>query len=114
LLEFIGYHDISIVIKKLMNEIIHPDDLQKLLNSEEGKEIEFRIITNEGKLKWLQGKRLNQHDEKGNLISFRFWLEDVTEKKAYELLIYELNINFLNYTTDTQQNIELLLKTCLK
>ncbi len=114
LLEFIGYQDIKIVNKKLMDEIIHPDDLKRLLNSEDGKEIEFRIITNEGKLKWLQGKRLNQYDEKGNLISFRLWLEDVTEKKAYELLIYELNINFLNYTTDTQQNIELLLKTCLK
>ncbi len=114
LLEFIGYQDINIVNKKLMDEIIHPDDLKRLLNSEEGKEIEFRIFTNEGKMKWLQGKRLNQHDEKGNLISFRLWLEDVTEKKIYEELIYELNINFLNYTTDTQQNIELLLKTCLK
>ncbi|MBY8987875.1 MAG: PAS domain S-box protein, partial [Candidatus Lokiarchaeota archaeon] len=114
LLEFIGYQDISEVNEKLLNEIIHPDDLQKLLNSEEGKEIEFQIITKQGKLKWLQGKRLNQYDEKGKLISFRLWLEDVTEKKMYEELIYELNINFLNYTTDTQQNIELLLKTCLK
>ena len=114
LLEFIGYQDIKIVNKKLMNEIIHPDDLLKLLNSEEGKEIEFRIITNEEKIKWLQGKRLNQYNENGNLISFRLWLEDVTEKKIYEELIYELNINFLNYTTDTKQNIELLLKTCLK
>jgi len=114
LLEFIGYQDINIVNKKFMDEIIHPDDLFRLLNSEEGKEIEFRIITNESKIKWLQGKRLNQHDENGNLISFRLWLEDVTEKKIYEELIYELNINFLNYTTDTQQNIELLLKTCLK
>ncbi|MFW9952851.1 MAG: ATP-binding protein, partial [Candidatus Thorarchaeota archaeon] len=114
LLEFIGYQDVSIVNEKLLNEIIHPDDLQKLLNSEEGKEIEFRIVTKQGKLKWLQGKRLNQYDDKGKLISFRLWLEDVTEKKMYEELIYELNINFLNYTTDTQQNIELLLKTCLK
>jgi len=114
LLEFIGYQDISIVNEKLLNEIIHPDDLQKLLNSEEGKEIEFRIVTKQGKIKWLQGKRLNQHDNKGQLISFRMWLEDVTEKNMYEKLILELNINFLNYTTDTQQNIELLLKTCLK
>ena len=114
LLEFIGYEDISVVNKKLLNEIIHPDDLLKLLNSEEGKETEFRIVTKQGKIKWLQGKRLNQYNEEGNLISFRLWLEDVTEKKLYEELIYELNINFLNYTADTQQNIELLLKTCLK
>ncbi|GAH26279.1 unnamed protein product, partial [marine sediment metagenome] len=59
--EFIGYQDISIVNEKLLNEIIHPDDLQKLLNSEEGKEIEFRIVTKQGKIKWLQGKRLNQY-----------------------------------------------------
>ena len=114
LLEFIGYQDVDYVNKKLMDEIIHPDDLLKLLNSEEGKDIEFRIVTNKGKIKWLQGKRLNQYDDKDNLISFRLWLEDVTEKKIYEELIYELNINFLNYTTDIQQNIELLLKTCLK
>jgi PAS domain S-box-containing protein len=114
LLEFIGYQDISIVNEILLNEIIHPDDLKKLLNSEEGKEIEFRIVTKLEKIKWLQGKRLNQYDEKNKLISFRLWLEDVTEKKMYEELIYELNINFLNYTTDTQQNIELLLMTCLK
>ncbi len=114
LLEFIGYQDVYYVNKKLMDEIIHPDDLLKLLNSEEGKDIEFRIVTNKGKIKWLQGKRLNQYDDKDNLISFRLWLEDVTEKKIYEELIYELNINFLNYTPDIQQNIELLLKTCLK
>ncbi len=114
LLEFIGYQDVDYVNKKLMDEIIHPDDLLKLLNSEEGKDIEFRIVTNKGKIKWLQGKRLNQYDDRDNLISFRLWLEDVTEKKMYEELIYELNINFLNYTTDIQQNIELLLKTCLK
>jgi len=114
LLEFIGYQDVSIVNEILLNEIIHPDDLKKLLNSEEGKEIEFRIVTKLGKIKWLQGKRLNQYNEKHKLISFRLWLEDVTEKKMYEELIYELNINFLNYTTDTRQNIELLLKTCQK
>ena len=114
LLEFIGYQDVDFVNKKLMDEIIHPRDLLKLLNSEEGKDIEFRIVTNKGKIKWLQGKRLNQYDDKDNLISFRLWLEDVTDKKMYEELIYELNINFLNYTTDIQQNIELLLKTCLK
>jgi signal transduction histidine kinase len=32
----------------------------------------------------------------------------------YEELIYELNINFLNFTTNIQTNIQLLLKTCLK
>lgn len=32
----------------------------------------------------------------------------------YEELIYELNVNFLNFTTDIQNNIQLLLNTALK
>ncbi|MFX0180664.1 MAG: sensor histidine kinase, partial [Candidatus Hodarchaeota archaeon] len=49
-----------------------------------------------------------------NLISFRLWLEDVSEKKMYEKLIYELNIDFLSFSTDIQQNIISLLKTSNK
>ena len=86
----------------------------KLLKSSEGMDLEFRIYTKEGKLKWLHGKRSDQYDENGILTLFRLWVEDVTEKKMYEELIYELNINFLNFTTNTQRNIQLLLNTCLK
>ncbi|TFG24150.1 MAG: HAMP domain-containing histidine kinase, partial [Promethearchaeota archaeon] len=102
------------IYTKLIEDIIHPDDVKKLFRSSEDKELEFRIISKDGKLKWLKGKKSNQYDEKGEIISFRLWLEDVTEKKMYEELIYELNINFLNFTTNIQTNIQLLLKTCLK
>lgn len=114
LLDIMGYNEIKKVNEKLMEEIIHPDDLQKVFHSEEDRDLEFRIVTKEGKIKWLHGRRLNQYDDKGEIIRFRLWLEDTTEKKLYEELIYELNINFLNFTTDIQQNIEMLLKTCLK
>ena len=114
LLDIIGYKDIENVSEKLVEEAIHPDDLKKVFHSEEDRDLEFRILTKEGKLKWLHGRRLNQYNEKREIIKFRLWLEDITEKKLYEELIYELNINFLNFTTDIQQNIEMLLKTCLK
>ena len=114
LLELVGYEDKKTIYTKLIEDIIHPDDVKKLFRSSEDKELEFRIISKDGKLKWLKGKKSNQYDEAGDIISFRLWLEDVTEKKLYEELIYELNINFLNFTTNIQTNIQLLLKTCLK
>lgn len=113
LIEIMGYQENEFLYENL-NKIIHPDDFMKLLKSNEGMDLEFRIITKEGKLKWLHGKRSDQYNENGTLILFRLWVEDVTEKKMYEELIYELNINFLNFTTNTQRNIQLLLNTCLK
>ena len=114
LLEIIGYETIETVNRDLLDKIIHPDDVKKLFRSTEDKDLEFRIKSKDGKIKWLQGNRTNQYDEKGNLISFRIWLEDVSEKKMYEKLIYELNIDFLSFSTDIQQNIISLLKTCNK
>lgn len=52
--------------------------------------------------------------ENNEIIGIRVWLDDITEKKMYEELIYELNINFLNFTADIRNNIELLLNTGLK
>jgi PAS domain S-box-containing protein len=114
LLELVGYQEKKAIYKKLIEEIIHPDDVKRLFRSSEDKELEFRIISKDEKLKWLKGKKSNQYNEAGEIKSFRLWLEDVTEKKMYEELIYELNINFLNFTTNIQTNIQLLLKTCLK
>jgi len=114
LIEIMGYQETEFIYDNLANKIIHPDDFLKILKSSEGMDLEIRIITKKGKLKWLHGKRSDQYDDEGNLILFRLWVEDITEKKMYEELIYELNINFLNFTTNTYKNIQLLLNTCLK
>jgi len=114
LIEIMGYQATEFIYDNLANKIIHPDDFLKIVRSSEDMDLEIRIITKEGKLKWLHGKRSDQYDEAGNLILFRLWVEDITEKKMYEQLIYELNINFLNFTTNTHKNIQLLLNTCLK
>lgn len=114
LIDIMGYQETEFIYDNLANKIIHPDDFLKILRSSEGMDLEIRIITKKGKLKWLHGKRSDQYDDEGNLILFRLWVEDITEKKMYEELIYELNINFLNFTTNTHKNIQLLLNTCLK
>ncbi|MHA1376638.1 MAG: PAS domain-containing protein, partial [Promethearchaeota archaeon] len=101
LIDIMGYQETEFIYDNLANDIIHPDDFLKIVRSSEGMDLEIRIITKKGKLKWLHGTRSDQHDDEGNLILFRLWVEDITEKKMYEELIYELNINFLNFTTDT-------------
>jgi PAS domain S-box-containing protein len=114
LLEIIGYSREELNDLTIRNKIIHPKDLPKLMETNEEMELEFRIIDKNGKLKWVSGKRIPNFDEYDNLISSRLWLDDITEKKMYEELIYELNVNFLNFTANIQNNIQLLLNTGLK
>ena len=113
LLNIIGYKKEEITEDLFRSNLIHPKDLNKLLMTNEESELEFRIIDKQGKLKWLAGKRIPHFNENGEISSIRIWLDDITEKKMYENLIYELNINFLNFTTDIRNNIDLLLNTCL-
>ncbi len=114
LLDILGYERKEITSESFLAKIAHPEDFKKFFSTSDEKKLEFRIYDKEGRLKWLSGNRINHYDEKGELKSFRLWLEDVTEKKIYENLIYELNVNFLNFTTDIQKNIELLIDSCCK
>ncbi len=114
LVNILGYEREQLNSERFLAKITHPEDFKKFFRISDEKELEFRIYDKDGKLKWLSGNKVNNYNENGELLSVRFWLEDVTEKKMYENLIYELNINFLNFTTDIQKNIEMLLETCRK
>ncbi len=114
LLEILGYENDVNLDEEMFTKIIHAEDIKKFYDSNNIKELELRVFDQTGNLKWLSGNKVNNYNEKGELIGFRVWLEDVTEKKMYEKLIYELNINFLNFTTDIQTNIEMLIESCGK
>ena len=49
------------------------------MGSNDEREIEFRIFDKLGNLKWISGKRIPQFDKNGNLLSVRFWLDDITD-----------------------------------
>ncbi|MFX1379762.1 MAG: PAS domain S-box protein [Promethearchaeota archaeon] len=114
LLNIVGFSKDELNEDVFRHYIIHPKDLTKLLKCNEEEELEFQVKDKQGKLKWLAGKRIPHYNESGEINSIRVWVDDITEKKMYENLIYELNINFLNFTTDIRKNIDLLLDTCLK
>ncbi|TFG06493.1 MAG: PAS domain S-box protein [Promethearchaeota archaeon] len=114
LLKMLGYEKKKDFKKNDLIKRIYHADLKKFFRLLDKEIIEFRIYDKIGNLKWLSSRLINQYNEKGEVTSFRVWVEDVTEKKMFEELIYELNINFLSYTPDIQQNIERLLETCQK
>ncbi|MHA1763207.1 MAG: PAS domain S-box protein, partial [Promethearchaeota archaeon] len=112
LLQILGYEKETITSATLVSKIFQPKDYKRILEASDEEELEFQIRDRQGKLKWLSGKKVTHHDKEGNLISFRLWLEDVTDKMMYEKLLYELNVNFLNFSLDIKNNIFLLLDNC--
>jgi PAS domain S-box-containing protein len=112
--KIVGYQKEDLSFDTMMKKIIHPKDFERIREKARNASVEFRIITNKGKIKWVNGKKIDETDKYGNIKGFRLWLEDITERKQYEDLIKELNINFLNFSANTEQNIKSLLDTCNK
>ncbi len=113
-LEIIGYPVDELNSYEFIIQNIYPEDIQKIFETTEEKNLEFRIYDKNKRLKWLSGARLNQYNEEGDLIGIKLWLADVTEKKLHENLVYELGNNFLHFKTDVKKNIHLLLNTLRK
>ncbi|MCP4725358.1 MAG: PAS domain S-box protein, partial [bacterium] len=71
--------------------LIHPDDLERVLatnkHTQDEKhplEIDYRIITKDGVLKFVRGTRKLIFDDKGNVIKMIGTLQDITERKQLE------------------------------
>lgn len=75
---------------------------------------ESKVLRNDRKTRFIEGTIYLKYDSKGKKVGFYGFTRDITEKKLYEELIFELNINFLNFSPDIQNNIKLLLNTCFK
>lgn len=114
LVEILGFQGKEKVSKSEIKKYIPLGKLKKQVQSNGKRELEFRIYDCKRNLKWISGKYVNHYNSEGKLVTLRFWLEDITERKKYEDLITELNINFLNFGTNIQENIKALLNTCKK
>jgi PAS domain S-box-containing protein len=57
LLEIVGYSREELKDDSIFYKILHPEDLEELLKSHGDRDVEFRIYSKEGKLKWLSGTR---------------------------------------------------------
>jgi PAS domain S-box-containing protein len=86
--------------------IFHPDDIQKVqhvlakaLNGEKGSNLEYRILTKQGKIKWISHSWSPIFVD-NNLQSIISVIEDITERKIAEENIKKLNENLMHRTIE--------------
>ena len=82
---------------KLMENIIHPEDKQAWLHHKKevhqrqisGKEFEFRIITAEGRIKWISHVCNPVYNKYGKFLGIRGSNRDITYRKELEERVFE-------------------------
>lgn len=104
--------------------IIHREDIQAVVESlarsvREGYdsfEMEYRIITGDGSIRWVEDRTLIQRDSKGKVTHFQGIVIDVTERKKAEKMLEiqrELGVS-LSTTWNLQTMLNQILDACLK
>jgi PAS domain S-box-containing protein len=94
ILEILGYTYEEAIEDNAFQKFLHPEDYEKMDFSSTERRLEFRVVSKDGKIKWLSGDRLQFYDENGNLDTVRLWLQDITEKKELEKFKNNLLIRF--------------------
>lgn len=108
----------------LYENIIHKEDRQRVLENlalsvREGYdsfEIEYRIFTGDGRIRWVEERTSIQRNSKGEVTHFQGIVIDVTERKEAEKMLdiqRELGIS-LSTTWNLQTMLNSILDACLK
>jgi PAS domain S-box-containing protein len=110
--------------KILYANIIHKDDINSVLENLERSvregydsfETEYRIITGEGGIRWVEEMTSIQRDSKGDVAYFQGIVIDITERKeAQEMLEIQRELGASLSTTWSLQNmLNMVLDACLK
>jgi PAS domain S-box-containing protein len=110
--------------KILYADIIHKDDIHSVLNNlarsiREGYDsfqIEYRIYTGDGNIRWVEERTSIQRDSKGDVIGFQGIVIDITSRKRAQIMLEiqrELGAS-LNTTWKLQTMLNLVLDACMK
>jgi PAS domain S-box-containing protein len=110
--------------KILYGNIIHREDIQAVVESlarsvREGYdsfEMEYRIITGDGSIRWVEDRTFIQRDYKGKVTRFQGIIIDVTGRKEAEKMLEiqkELGVS-LSTTWSLQTMLTQILDACLK
>jgi PAS domain S-box-containing protein len=116
----LGYKSDDFLSGKIrFSELIHPDDLERIVKevqtySQEKRESfsqEYRIITKDGRIKWVDDRTWVRYDDKKNITHFHGIILDITKRKESESMfglvreqslvgIFVLQDNELKYVND--------------
>ena len=110
--------------KVLYGNIIHKEDVRAVVENlarsvREGYdsfEMEYRIFTRDGNIRWVEEHSFIQRDDDGNAIYFQGIIIDVTERKeAQEMLEIQRELGIsLNTTWNLQAILNRVLDACLQ
>jgi PAS domain S-box-containing protein len=110
--------------KILYGNIIHKEDVRAVIEDlarsiREGYdsfEMEYRIFTRDGNIRWVEERTFIQRDSKGDVIHLQGIVIDVTEKKeAQEMLQIQRELGVsLNSTWNLQTMLSRILDACLQ
>jgi PAS domain S-box-containing protein len=96
-------------------QIIHKDDLNKVINHEvhvtetkTSDEIDMRIITRQGEVRWINHICHPVFDDSGNYLGKRGSNRDITSRKNAEKIIQELNRELSDLNVDKDRFIAIL------
>jgi PAS domain S-box-containing protein len=110
--------------KILYANIIHKDDINSVLKNlahsiSEGYDsfqIEYRIYTGDGNIRWVEERTYIQRDSNGNVTGFQGIVIDITARKKAQLMLEiqrELGAS-LSTTWKLQTMINLVLDACMR
>ncbi len=78
----------------LWHRIIHEEDLPavraqvaRMVNGEEPRPLEHRIIHKNGEVRWIRNVPIPQRDPQGQLVSYHGLISDITDRKRVEELL---------------------------
>ena len=110
--------------KLLYGNIIHKEDIKAVIENlalsiREGNdsfEMEYRIFTGDGNIRWVEERTFIQRDSKGDVTHFQGIIVDVTERKEAQKMLEiqrELGIS-LSTTSNLHAMLNMVLDACLR
>ncbi|PDV98427.1 PAS domain S-box protein [Candidatus Chloroploca asiatica] len=94
----LGYHSDELVGKKHFYDLAPPEEREALKEDflrimrvgDDMLDYEHRILTSDGRVIWIVTAGVPRRNEQGNVIGYRGWDSDVTERKQSELALHTL------------------------
>lgn len=107
--ELMGQNYLKLAASTPENQLQLRERFDNLIKGHQIEAKDFKFIKKDGNTIWINTRisTINFGEE----MLFYAILQDITEKKILENLMFELNQNFFHFTTDFKKNIELLVQT---
>lgn len=109
-----GYHSDEILNNGRISyeEMTHPDDriivrqaIDKALAQKDRFEIEYRIKTSDGQIKWVLERGAAIYNPQGTVEALEGYIQDITERKASELALQEAERRYRSIFENTVEGI---------